>query len=223
VSREAVLPAEAAGRSVPTGPVRVDSPGQTVNGEGVVYPGELAAEVRTTEGNLLYLRPIGPDDAAGLVEFHRGLSDRSVYRRFFSAHPTLSEAEVARFTHVDYVDRLALVALDGDRIVGVARYERCPGTDEAEVAFVIADEYQHHGIGTLLLEHLAEAAWHRGITEFVAETFTENRDMLRVFYDSGFTVRTSSEGGTSTVRFGIEPDEGYLAARAARHPGPSTG
>lgn len=186
------------------------------------YPAELAGEVRTTEGAVLHLRPIRPDDAAALVEFHRGLSARSVYRRFFSAHPTLSEKEVARFTHVDYVDRLALIALDGERLVAVARYERPPRSDEAEVAFVVADEYQHQGIGTLLLEHLAEAAWRRGITRFAAETLTENREMLHVFYEVGFPVTTVSESEVTTVRFPIEPDETYLAARSARHAGPVT-
>jgi GNAT superfamily N-acetyltransferase len=202
----------AGGRIGPTGPPE-DSDDATTR----PYPAELTCDVATTGGAVVHLRAIRPDDAPSLVEFHSGLSASSVYRRFFSAHPTLSDAEVARFTHVDYVDRLALVASDEDRLIAVARYERRPGTTEAEVAFVVADEYQHHGIGTLLLEHLADAAWNRGIGEFVADTLSENRDMLRVFNDSGFAVRATSEGGISTIRFGIEPDEAYLAARAARH------
>ncbi len=196
--------------------------GQPEHGAVPPYPAELVGDIRTAEGAVLHLRPIRFDDAAALVEFHRGLSARSVYRRFFSPHPTLSDKEVARFTHVDYVDRLALIALDGERLVAVARYERQPRSDEAEVAFIVADQYQHQGIGTLLLEHLAEAAWRRGITRFVAETLTENREMLHVFYQVGFPVTTASESGVTTVRFPIEPDETYLAARSARHSGPVT-
>ena len=149
---------------------------------------DLARDEQTKGGVTVHLRPIRPDDAARLVEFHKGLSTRSVYRRFFFVHPSLSPAEVERFTHVDYVDRLAIVAVDDLRLVAVGRYERRSETTEAEVAFVVADEYQHDGIGTLLLEHLAEAAWRNGITTFVAETLAENRDMLRVFFDSGFPV-----------------------------------
>jgi GNAT superfamily N-acetyltransferase len=196
--------------------------GQPEHGAVPGYPAELVGQIRTTEGAILHVRPIQPDDAPALVEFHRGLSARSVYRRFFSAHPTLSDKEVTGFTHVDYVDRLALIALDGDRLVAVARYERPAASDEAEAAFVVADEYQHQGIGTLLLEQLAEAAWHRGIARFVAETLTENREMLGVFHDVGFPVTTASESGITTVRFPIEPDESYLAARSARHSGPVT-
>ena len=70
------------------------------------------------------LRPIRSDDAAGLVAFHARLSPRSVYRRFFFVHPVLSATEVERFTCVDRVDRVALVAEDGDRLVAVGRYDR---------------------------------------------------------------------------------------------------
>ena len=88
--------------------------------------------------------------------FHDHLSDRSCFLRFFSLHPHLSPKEVERFTHVDYENRLALVALVDDSIIGVGRYDREPESDVAEVAFVVADDYQHHGIGSLLLDELAE-------------------------------------------------------------------
>ena len=85
---------------------------------------DLARDEQTKGGVTVHLRPIRPDDAARLVEFHKGLSTRSVYRRFFFVHPSLSPAEVERFTHVDYVDRLAIVAVDDLRLVAVGRYER---------------------------------------------------------------------------------------------------
>jgi GNAT superfamily N-acetyltransferase len=157
-------------------------------------------------GSVLTLRAIRPDDAPRLVDFHEHLSPRSIYRRFFFVHPNLSTAEVERFTTVDYLDRFALVAEDGGHLRAVGRYERMAGTTEAEIAFVVTDDYQHQGIGTVLLERLADAAWGNGITRFVAYTLTENREMLDVFMKSGFTVSTSSEDGTTTVRFPIDPD-----------------
>lgn len=180
------------------------------------HPADLEADVTTGNGSTVHLRPIRPEDASRLVEFHHHLSAESIYRRFFSVHPTLSDAEVTRFTHVDCVDRLALIAEDGDRLVGVGRYERLLGTDEAEVAFVVADDHQRHGIGTTLLEHLAEAAWRNGIRTFIASTMADNRDMLRVFADSGFRVTRALEAGIIDVRFSIEPDDAYRAACAAR-------
>jgi RimJ/RimL family protein N-acetyltransferase len=145
------------------------------------------------------LRPIRPDDAGRLIDFHQHLSPDSVYRRFFSVHPTLSAAEVERFTCVDHFEREALVAEDGDRLVAVGRYDRFPGGSEAEVAFVVADAYQHHGIATSLLDALVGGARRAGIQRFVASVLAENRAMLDVFRHSGFPMSTANEDGVVLV------------------------
>lgn len=193
--------------SAPEGsPVTPDPPG---------YPHELERDV-VADGLRYHVRPIRPDDAPRLVEFHGRLSPRSVYLRFFGAHPTLSDAEVKRFTEVDYSGRLAIVATVGEQLIAVARYDRSPGTSEAEVAFVVDDAYQHHGVGSGLLDELAVAALARGVTRFRAETLAENRAMLDVFHHAGFGVKSSIEYGTVTLRFEIVPTSASVAARAAR-------
>jgi GNAT superfamily N-acetyltransferase len=121
------------------------------------------------------------------------------------------------FTHIDCVDRLALVVEEDSRLVAVGRYERLPGTSDAEVAFVVTDAWQHRGIGALLLEHLALAALATGITTFVAQTLAENRDMLNVFGHSGFPVTSTTEYGTVSIRFPIASDHAFRSACAARH------
>jgi GNAT superfamily N-acetyltransferase len=180
------------------------------------YPQELERDVVSDESTCYHMRPIRPDDAAGLMAFHLHLAPRSVYLRFFTFHPTLSEAEVQRFTCVDYVNRLALVAEIDGNLIAVGRFESKPGEAEAEVAFVVADEYQHHGIGSLLLDELAQAARSRGISTFTAETLGENCTMLDVFRHAGFPVSSSVEYGTVMLRFPIEPTEKYRAALAGR-------
>ena len=163
------------------------------------YPANLEREVAMLDGSVVHLRPIRPDDEARLVAFHGRLSSHSVYLRFFGFHPTLSANEVRRFTHVDYLNRLAFVIdLDG-RLGAVGRYDRLEGTTEAEVAFVVDDELQHHGLGTLLLDELARAAWARGITHFMAHALAQNAPMLRVFWRSGFPVTSGFEAGAVRV------------------------
>jgi len=181
------------------------------------YPADIARMVTTRGGTTVSLRPIRPEDASRLVDFHERLSAQSVYRRFFSVHPQLSAAEVERFTRVDYVDRLAIIAEVGDRLIAVGRYDRSPGATEAEVAFVVADQSQHDGIATFLLELLADAAWVNGITTFTAQTMADNQEMMGVFVHSGFQVKSTLERGIIDVRFPIDPDDGYRAARSARH------
>ena len=187
-----------------------------VNDDPAGYPHDLECDVAGNEGLRYHVRPIRPDDAARLVAFHRQLSPHSVYMRFFTFHPTLTDAEVTRFTTVDYVDRLALVATVGDRLIAVGRFDRAPGANEAEVAFVVGDEYQHHGIGSLLLDELARAAWQRGVEVFRADTLAENSAMLDVFRHAGFPVTSGIEYGTVTLRFPIAPTDDYRAALAAR-------
>jgi GNAT superfamily N-acetyltransferase len=180
------------------------------------YPEDLSRDV-CSDGDILYrVRPIRPDDEARLVAFHQHLSPRSVYLRFFTFHPTLSKTEVDRFTHVDYCNRLALVAVEDDRLIAVGRFDRQEGETEAEVAFVVADEYQHHGIGSLLLDELAKAARRRGILSFRAETLCENNVMLDVFRHAGFAVMSHIDCGTVTLRFPIALTPTYEAALAER-------
>ena len=191
------------------------SEAELTDGAEANYPSELEADV--VSGHLqFHLRPIRADDGPRLVAFHHHLLPHSVYLRFFTFHPELSVKEVEHFTCVDYVNRLALVAEFGDRLIAVGRYDKAPGETEAEVAFVVSDEVQHHGIGALLLDELARAAWQRGISSFRAETLCENHTMLDVFRHSGFPVITSVEYGTVTLRFPIEPTDAYRAMLADR-------
>lgn len=180
------------------------------------YPSDLAREVVTSAGLHYSIRPIRPDDADGLVAFHSHLSPETCYRRFFSYHPVLSQTEVEHFTHVDYDNRVALVAVTDDELIGVGRYDRHQDADEAEVAFVVADEFQHHGIGSLLLDQLAEVARAHGIATFLADTLYENRDMLSVFTHSGYPVTQQIEYGTVYLRFPIAPSPSSRQAVALR-------
>jgi GNAT superfamily N-acetyltransferase len=179
-------------------------PGGTKGSGG--YPETTVEEIEISDGRSAMLRPIRADDGERLVSFHDALSPHAVYERYFTLHAHLSPSEVEHYTHVDYVDRFALVVEFEDRIIAVGRYERIPASTEAEVAFLVADAYQHQGIGTLLLRRLAQAARTRGIRTFVALTLAENRDMLDVFLNSGFHVDSTCEFGTMTVRFPIVPE-----------------
>ncbi|MDQ3640670.1 MAG: GNAT family N-acetyltransferase [Actinomycetota bacterium] len=175
-------------------------------------PPHWGSDVVLADGGTVHVRPITTSDAAALIAFHSRLSPEAVYFRFFAAHPRLTDAEVARFTTVDHVDRVALVAELGEELVGVARYDRLPASPHsAEVAFVVSDRHQGRGIGTLLLEHLASAARERGITGFVAKTLADNAKMLEVFAKAGFDQRTRTEDGVVTVELTIEPSEATLA------------
>jgi acyl-CoA synthetase (NDP forming)/GNAT superfamily N-acetyltransferase len=161
---------------------------------------------------VVHLRPIRAEDAEALVAFHAKLSDRTRYLRYFGAYPRIPERDLHRFTHVDHRNRVALVAVLDEEIIGVGRYDRLRSTGpadmaDAEVAFVVADAHQGRGIGSILLEHLAAAARERGIKRFVAEVLAENSRMVRVFTDAGYSAKHEYESGVVHLTFPIAPTE----------------
>src|SRR6476469_3870179 len=83
------------------------------------YPARWESDVVLSDGGIAHVRPIRPDDAERLVAFHERQSSESIYFRFFSPRPKLSARDLDRFTHVDYLDRMAFVALLGDDIIGM--------------------------------------------------------------------------------------------------------
>ena len=179
------------------------------------YPQRWEADVVLRDGGTCHLRPMRPDDGDLLLAFHRQLSEKTIYFRFFSPYPRLTERDLERFTHVDYHDRVALVATVNEEIIGVVRYERtAPG--EAEVAFVIRDDHQGRGLGTIFLEHIAQAARERGVLRFVASVLPDNTRMLEVFHHAGYTPCSDVTEGVVNLQFDIRPTTSSLAVSHSR-------
>ncbi|MFK0249882.1 GNAT family N-acetyltransferase [Amycolatopsis azurea] len=180
------------------------------------YPREWEADVLLSDGGTVHLRPVIPSDADGLVAFHGRLSERTRYFRYFGAYPRIPQRDLERFSTVDHHDRVAFVALLGDDIVAVGRYERLDRGPSAEVAFVVDDAHQGRGLGSILLEHLAAAASESGLRRFVAEVLAENAAMVRVFRDAGYQVSREIEEGVLHLEFDIDPTEESLAVARSR-------
>ncbi|MBO0610677.1 bifunctional acetate--CoA ligase family protein/GNAT family N-acetyltransferase [Myceligenerans salitolerans] len=185
-------------------------------GSQVPYPVEWEADVVLRDGSTTHLRPIRPDDADALQRFHMAQSERSVYLRFFAALNRIPERMLRQFVTVDHTDRVALVAVrpaselsDGEEILGVARFDVVPGPGPrtAEVAFNIADSVQGRGLGSVLLEHVADAARERGVRRFVAEVLPQNRAMLGVFREAGYAVEQHLDDGFVHVGIGLDPTD----------------
>ena len=107
------------------------------------------------------------------------LSDRSRYQRFFSQAPSGVRAELEYLGSVDGRQRVALVADDGLKIVGVARYHGLPD-DHAAVAVVVEDGWQGRGLGHRLMVELSRAARRAGFVAFDVEVLGENLEAIRL-------------------------------------------
>lgn len=177
---------------------------------------QWATSVVLADGETGYVRAISADDAPQLLAFHERQPRENLYRRFFSPKPTLTPAELAHFTDVDFVDRVALVLEIRGEFSAWASYERWPGRDDADVAFMVDDVHQGKGIATLLLEHLAAIARTNGIHRFTADVLADNRPMLRVFARAGWPVQRHFDSGVMELEFPLLDTELFVDSVEAR-------
>ncbi|MGW2179291.1 bifunctional acetate--CoA ligase family protein/GNAT family N-acetyltransferase [Streptomyces sp. NPDC001732] len=188
------------------------------------YPDHWEADVVLRDGGTARIRPITTDDAERLVSFYEHVSDESKYYRFFAPYPRLSDRDVHRFTHHDYVDRVGLAVTVGGEFIATVRYDRIdergrPASapaDEAEVAFLVQDAHQGRGVASALLEHIAAVARERGIRRFAAEVLPANTKMIKVFRDAGYTQQRSFEDGSVHLTLDLEPTAESLAVQRGR-------
>ncbi|MFE0762836.1 bifunctional acetate--CoA ligase family protein/GNAT family N-acetyltransferase [Streptomyces smyrnaeus] len=188
------------------------------------YPAHWEADIVLRDGGTARVRPITPEDAERLVSFYEQVSDESKYYRFFAPYPRLSDRDVRRFTHHDYVDRVGLAATIGGEFIATVRYDRIDHlgrpagapADEAEVAFLVRDDQQGRGVASALLEHIGAVARERGIRRFAAEVLPANTKMIKVFTDAGYSQKRSFEDGSVHLTLDLEPTERSLAVMRAR-------
>lgn len=134
---------------------------------------------RLPDGAPVLIRPIRADDKRMLTDGLRHLSDDSVHRRFLTPKRTFSRAELRYLTEVDGRDHVALVAEypaePVRRLIAVARFVRLLDDPEAaEVAITVADDWQQHGLGSMLSAQLAGEARRLGIRRFTATMAADN-------------------------------------------------
>ena len=160
------------------------------------------AEEALRDGRRITIRAQRPDDLEAIRSAARLTSERTRYLRFFALRNALSESEVAFFMGPDFVNHVALMAFVEESghpvVVGGGRFIVVkPGT--AEIAFFVVDHWQGHGIGTLLMRHLAILGRAAGLAELVAEVLPENASMLGVFRKCGLPMTTRRGDGVIHV------------------------
>ena len=163
------------------------------------YPKEWERIERAKDGTSVYLRAVKPTDESMMKELFYTCSEQSLYDRYFQVVKAMPHEKLQRVVNVDYAGEVSVVARmrEGghERIVGVGSYTLDRATNKADVAFLVHDEYQRRGVGTLLLRHLMHIARSKGIAGFTADVFAHNHAMMRVFHNSGCEMRSSLADG----------------------------
>ena len=161
------------------------------------YPSHLVTTHQLSDGTNIVIRPIRPEDASIEQSFIRELSPQSKYFRFMQGLNELTQQMLVRFTQLDYSRELALIAVlesqNQETELGVARYVMNPDSESCEFALVVADKWQHKGIGSNLMRALIEAARQRGIKKMEGEILANNNNMLKLTENLGFSLQANSD------------------------------
>lgn len=162
------------------------------------YPARYVTSWKTRSGAPVVLRPIRPEDEPFMVQFHKTLSERSVYYRYFTplrVEQRTAHERLARLCFIDYDRELALVAEHRDaphaepRILAVGRLSRLHGSDAGEFALIVSDRWQNQGLGAQLLKMLVQVGRDQGLRRIGAVILPDNHAMQRVCRKLGFEVR----------------------------------
>ncbi len=177
----------------------------------VTYPEELERYETLRDGTEIFFRPVKPTDEPALSEMLYSLSEESVRTRYMMHTTVFPHRDIQRFTNIDYRQDVAIVGIiprvSGEEIVALAQYFLDPKTRDAEVAFLVQDEWQQKGMGTFLLDYITKIAKQRDVKKFYAKVLPANERMLAIFHNSGYKVNTEFDGYAYDITYDLTKQE----------------
>jgi acetyltransferase len=161
------------------------------------YPIQYVYNVKARDGREITIRPITPEDEPRVIEFHRTLSERTVYLRYadhLDFNQRTKHERLVNVCFVDYDRKIVMVAetkdADGERrIVAIGRLNKVRGTNDSQFAVLVADEFQRKGLGTLMMERLLDIARKERILRIVIRVLHDNEGMLHLCKKAGFKMQ----------------------------------
>jgi acetyltransferase len=168
------------------------------------YPVQYVRAGYMKNGEEVTFRPIRPEDEPLLIKLHKALSERTVYLRYFQPlklSQRTAHERLTRICFIDYDREMAIVverkSEDGQReIIAIGRLSKIHGRNEAELAVLVDDRWQHQGLGTELYARLIAIAKDESILRVVSTILAENREMRAICQKHGFTLKADLEDGT---------------------------
>jgi acyl-CoA synthetase (NDP forming)/GNAT superfamily N-acetyltransferase len=173
---------------------------------------ETGAHALLSDGTTAHIRPALPGDTERVLRLYDEMSAENLRLRFFGLSRTAGVQAAQRLFGRSTPGHRALVAVQDERIIGVAEYDIADDPGTAEISVAVADDFHHRGVGTLLVEHLANAARESGVRTFTADTLASNHLMQQLITDLGLPVERRYEDGEVRVTVVLTPDERFLDA-----------
>lgn len=161
------------------------------------YPHYLTETIQSSDGQLIHIRPVRPEDGQLEQDFVRNLSEESRYMRFMQTMRELTPELLVRFTQIDYDREMCFLAVTKDeegkeRELGVSRYAIAPDGKSCEFALVVADDMQSKGLGSQLMRILINTARAKGLEYIEGDVLANNVGMLKLMKRLGFEIAKQS-------------------------------
>ncbi|MBS9395987.1 MAG: bifunctional acetate--CoA ligase family protein/GNAT family N-acetyltransferase [Dolichospermum sp. LBC05a] len=175
------------------------------------YPSQYISDWKLNNGTPITIRPIRPEDEPLMVEFHKTLSEESVYFRYFhmiKLSQRITHERLTRICFIDYDREMALVAeyqnpeTENREILAVGRLSKLHGSNAAEFAMLVSDKFQYQGLGTELLRRLLEVGKNEKSCCIYADILADNSGMQRICEKLGFQITNTSD--TTVLRAEIK-------------------
>ncbi|MBZ0155484.1 MAG: bifunctional acetate--CoA ligase family protein/GNAT family N-acetyltransferase [Alphaproteobacteria bacterium] len=168
------------------------------------YPFKYMKEV-ALDGVTAVIRPIRPEDEPLVYDLFKGLSEDTIMFRFCQRLTDMPHERLVRYCQLDYDREMAFVAVlrddpDRERVIADVRIIKMPDLETAELAILVADEWQGHGIGTMLVEYCIEIAREMGVRTLWMEILRNNNKMLHLARTTGFSQVYADEDMVKVVR-----------------------
>lgn len=164
------------------------------------YPTEYEFDWQLKNGDFVIIRPVRPDDEPLFLDFHKTLSDESVYLRYFhsmSFDTRVAHERLARICFIDYDREIALMVInettEPNKVLGIGRIVKLRLGNKAEFSITISDQQQGQGIGTQLMEKLITISKKEKVGELIADILPNNTGMRKVCEKFGFTSKYDME------------------------------
>jgi acyl-CoA hydrolase/RimJ/RimL family protein N-acetyltransferase len=174
---------------------------------GMIYPEQWKTSHTFAGGTRVSFRPVRATDEEMMKDLFYRLSDQTIYQRFFRSLKSMPHRDLVRFVHIDYSNEMAIVGViedpekpEREEIICVGRYYLNRSTNDAEVSYLVRDDYQRRGIGTFLVKQITRVARESGIEGFVAEILPDNMPAMKVLHKLGFPVQTVMNAGNYQLR-----------------------
>ena len=163
------------------------------------YPKEWERHLTLGDGSPAFVRPVRPEDDALFRAFFARVTDEDLRLRFFQSVKHFSHEFIARLTQLDYARSIALVALDaGGEMLGAVRLLADADYDRGEYGILIRSDLKGAGLGWQLMRIMIEYAHWQGLRMVEGQVLRENRTMLAMCRQLGFTLKPDPEDPSIT-------------------------